>query len=229
MSISVRSRKFCCCLPVRLGVVVSESSVLPFVYGFESLTIRFSRSWLWLEDPLWRLLVGFKSRNWVCLFLLFTDCYVNVSLCTQKLSTQERRAMRLPFGSNPSCSQSSVSFPFSGTFSNFRISMIVTHNLFSFVGALIKNRRMISSFAVALAIHLGFSVASGAFTLYTLFKENTQEAIARCLNDASSDANVTADTCRTGIAIVKGVMVAVYIVTWLIQLCELFSCFYHYF
>jgi hypothetical protein len=88
-------------------------------------------------------------------------------------------------------------------------------SVFGFIGAIIKNRRMISSFAVALAIHLGFSVASGIFTLYSLFKQNSSDAIAQCLS-ASTDA--TADGCKSGLAILKGIMVAVYVVTWFIQL-----------
>jgi len=88
-------------------------------------------------------------------------------------------------------------------------------SVFGFIGAIIKNRRMISSFAVALAIHLGFSIASGIFALYSLFKQDSSNAIAQCLS-ASTDA--TADGCKTGVSVMKGLMVAIYVVTWMIQL-----------
>lgn len=79
---------------------------------------------------------------------------------------------------------------------------------------------MVSSFAVALAIHLGFSIASGVFTLYSMFKEKTSDAVARCLNE-TSDAHATAETCRTAVEVMKGIMIGIYVVTWLIQLCAL--------
>jgi len=88
-------------------------------------------------------------------------------------------------------------------------------SVFGFIGAIIKNRRMISMFAVALAVHLGFSIASGIFTLVSLFKQDPSDAIATCLN-ASTDA--TTDGCKSGIATLKGIMVAVYVITWFIQL-----------
>jgi hypothetical protein len=90
--------------------------------------------------------------------------------------------------------------------------------MISFIGALIKSRSMVSSFALALAIHLGFSIASGIFSLYSLFKQNPQEALAKCVNDAAENSESTT-TCQNGLAIMKGVMVAIYIVTWLVQLC----------
>lgn len=90
-----------------------------------------------------------------------------------------------------------------------------------FIGALIKNRGMVSGFAIALAIHLGFSIASGIFRLYSLFRQNPQEALASCLNEAGEDSEA-AKTCQNGLAILKGVMVAIYIITWLIQLYAYF-------
>jgi len=90
--------------------------------------------------------------------------------------------------------------------------------MISFIGALIKSRSMVSSFAIALAIHLGFSIASGIFRLYTLFKQSPQEALANCLNETAEDSEA-AKTCHDGLAVMKGVMIAIYVITWLIQLC----------
>jgi len=87
-----------------------------------------------------------------------------------------------------------------------------------FIGTLIKSRGMVSSFAIGLAIHLGFSVASGIFAMYALFSANSKEAIEKCVNGSEDEAVIT--TCKGGLAIVKGVMVAVYIITWFVQLCK---------
>ena len=93
--------------------------------------------------------------------------------------------------------------------------------VFGFFGCLIKSRRMVSSFAIALAIHLGLSVAAGIFALVSLFKQDQQQAIANCVAAGAPDA--TTDACRTTVNVMKGVAVAIYVVTWLVQLCASFS------
>jgi len=164
MSVSIRSRKFFCCLPVRLGVFVLS-------------------------------LVAMVGGSFVAAF-----GWIQVSQLNQHpLEKADEIALWIY----------SVMF-----------TILAVLSVLGFVGALIKNRRMISSFAVALAIHLGFSVASGIFALYSIFHQNTQDAIAKCLNEATNGA--TTDTCRTGIEVIKGVLVAVYVITWLIQLYAYF-------
>jgi len=92
--------------------------------------------------------------------------------------------------------------------------------VFGFFGCLIKNRRMVSGFAIALAIHLGLSVAAGIYALVSLFKQDQQQAIANCVAGGAPDA--TADACRTTVNVMKGVAVAIYVVTWLVQLYAYF-------
>jgi len=92
--------------------------------------------------------------------------------------------------------------------------------VFGFFGCLIKNRRMVSNFAISLAIHLGLSVAAGIFALVSLFKQDPQQAIANCMAAGAPDA--TTDACNTSISVMKGVAVGIYVVTWLIQLYAYF-------
>ncbi|KJA17224.1 hypothetical protein HYPSUDRAFT_46671 [Hypholoma sublateritium FD-334 SS-4] len=92
--------------------------------------------------------------------------------------------------------------------------------VFGFFGCLIKNRRMVSGFAIALAIHLGLSVAAGIYALVSLFKQDPQQAIANCMAGGAPDA--TTDACRTTVNVMKGVAVAIYVVTWLVQLYAYF-------
>jgi len=87
-----------------------------------------------------------------------------------------------------------------------------------FIGCLAKSRRMVAGFAIALAIHLGFSVASGIFSIYLVFRQPPEEAIEACTN-GSTDPNVVA-SCKNGTGVMKGIMIAIYVLTWLIQLCE---------
>jgi len=89
-----------------------------------------------------------------------------------------------------------------------------------FVGCLVKSRGMVSSFAVILAIHLGFSVASGIFAIYMVFRQNPDEAISQCVN-GSTDPQIL-ESCKSGLNIMKGVLIAVYIVAWLLQLYAYF-------
>lgn len=102
-------------------------------------------------------------------------------------------------------------------------SLLALLAVLGFLGCLIKSRGMVSSFAVALAIHLGFSVAAGIFTIYSVFKQPTQDLIDKCVNGSTDDS--ATDSCKTSVNIMKGLIIAVYVVTWLIQLCTPHSRF----
>jgi len=166
MSVSIRSRKFCCCFPVRLGVFVL--SLLAMVGGSFVAAI----GWIQVSQ-----------------------------LGTHPMEKADEIALWIQ----------SIMFTILGALA-----------VLGFVGALIKNRAMVSGFAIALSIHLGFSLASGIFSLYSIFRQNPQEAIAKCLSEATDNSETTTETCRNGIAIMKGLMVAIYVVTWLIQLYAYF-------
>jgi len=89
-----------------------------------------------------------------------------------------------------------------------------------FIGCLAKNRGMVSGFAVALAIHLGFSVASGILSIYLLFKQDPQDAIDACVNGSTEPSVI--NSCKNGTGFMKGVVIAIYVVTWLLQLYAYF-------
>lgn len=160
MSGYVRSRKFLCCLPVRLGVFIL--SLLAMVGGSFVAAIG------WIQ--------------------------------VSQMSSHPREK-----------SDEIALYIQSAMFSILGLLAVL-----GFIGTLIKSRGMVSSFAIGLAIHLGFSVASGIFAMYALFSANSKEAIEKCVNGSEDEAVIT--TCKGGLAIVKGVMVAVYIITWFVQL-----------
>jgi len=94
---------------------------------------------------------------------------------------------------------------------------------FGFVGTLIRNVRMVSTFAFVLALHLGFSIASGIFSIYAMFTQDPTTAVLQCVgNAARQGVDVSSQDCENGITVMKGVMVAVYILTWLVQLYAYF-------
>jgi len=94
--------------------------------------------------------------------------------------------------------------------------------VFGFLGAVARNRSMISGFANGLAIHLGFSVASGVFSLYTIFTRDSQGLVDACVNKAGNTSDATLQSCKKGVVILKAVTVAIYVVTWLVQLYAYF-------
>ncbi|KAJ6553665.1 hypothetical protein B0H10DRAFT_1234375 [Mycena sp. CBHHK59/15] len=90
---------------------------------------------------------------------------------------------------------------------------------FGLIGAISRKITLVSLFASMLAFHLGFSIATGIFTIVTLFRRNSQEAITSCLNGATDQT--TEDNCRNGLKVLKGLVIAIYVVTWLV---ELYGC-----
>ena len=84
---------------------------------------------------------------------------------------------------------------------------------------MIKNRGMVSSFAVAIAIHLGFSIAAGSFAIYTMFKRDSKATLDSCVEKANDDSDATLQSCKNGIVLIKALVVVIYVLTWLIQLC----------
>jgi len=87
---------------------------------------------------------------------------------------------------------------------------------------MIKNRGMVSGFAIAIAIHLGFSIAAGCFSIYTMFALNSQEALDSCLQKANDDSDATMQSCKSRLILIKAAIVVIYVLTWLIQLYAYF-------
>lgn len=94
---------------------------------------------------------------------------------------------------------------------------------FGFIGTLIRNAKMVSTFGFVLALHLGFSIASGIFSIYAMFTQDTSMAVIQCAANASnSNLTVSLQDCQNGITTLKGVMVALYVLTWILQLYAYF-------
>jgi len=164
MSGYVRSQKFCCCLPVRLGVFVM--SLVAMVGGSFVAAI----GWIQVAQ----------------------------------------------FGTHPREKWEEIALWIHSSM----FSLLALLAIMGFIGCLIKSRGMVSSFAIALALHFGFSLASGIFTLYTLFRQSPQESIDKCVN-GSEDPEII-QSCGNSIGLMKGIMVAIYVLTWLIQIYAYF-------
>jgi len=166
MSSYVRSRTFCCCLPVRFGVFLL--SLLALAGG----TFLAIFGWIKLSH-----------------------------LKEYPLGKPDEIALWI---------QSSL------------FSLLAVLALFGFFGAMIKNRGMVSGFAIGIAIHLGFSIAAGCFSIYTMFARDSQAALDSCLQKANDDSDATVQSCKSGLILIKALIVVVYVLTWLIQLYAYF-------
>jgi len=101
-------------------------------------------------------------------------------------------------------------------------SLLAVLAIFGLIGALIKNRGMVSAFATGIAIHLGFSIAAGCFAIYRMFARNSQAILDKCIEKANDDSDATVKTCKNGLILFKALMVVIYVVIWLIQLYAYF-------
>jgi len=166
MSSYVRSRTFCCCLPVRFGVFLL--SLLGLAGGGLIAVV----GWIQLshlnEHPLGKI--------------------DQISLWIQT--------------------------------SMFTLLAVLA--IFGFIGAIIKNRGMVSGFAIAIAVHLGFSIAAGSFAIYTMFARNSQATLDSCVQKANDDSDATLQSCKNGVVLIKALVVVIYVLTWLIQLYAYF-------
>jgi len=159
----VRTRKFCCCLPVRFGVFVMS---LVALLGGGLVAVA---GWIQVKN-----------------------------LHDHPLAKDEENALYIHAA---------------------MYSLLALIGAFGLFGAISKNISSVSAFGSALGFHLGFSIATGIFTIYTVFKRNASVALSNCTN-GSTDQSVI-DGCKEGLDIVKGLVIAIYVVTWLV---ELYGC-----
>jgi len=162
MSSYVRSRTFCCCLPVRFGVFLL--SLLALGGGGFLAAISWIQISQLKQHPLGKIE---QISLWV---------------------------------------QASI------------FSFLALLAIFGFLGAIIRSRGMVSGFGTAIAIHLGFSIASGIFSIYTMFTRDSQEALDKCIDKADDDSDATVQSCKKALILIKAVVVAIFVLMWLVQL-----------
>jgi hypothetical protein len=100
-------------------------------------------------------------------------------------------------------------------------SMLGVLSVFGFVGSLTRVRGLVIAYSVGLALHLGLSIASGVFTMITIFRPNPAKSVESCIAEANPTPDLLEETrniCNTGMAVAKGIIVAIYVVSWILQL-----------
>jgi len=154
----IRSRKFCCCIPVRAGVFIL--SLAGVVFGSIISVVGWKQVAQQKQHPL-------PQADLIALYIQ------------------------------------------SGIFTALAILSI-----FGFIGTLTKQRNFVSAYGAGLTIQFILSLVSGIFTLYSLFHQNSKQAVFDCLNGSTDE--VTKGVCQNGMAVYKAIAVVVYVVMWLL-------------
>ncbi|KAJ7480735.1 hypothetical protein FB451DRAFT_1365156 [Mycena latifolia] len=159
----VRSKKFCCCLPVRFGVFIM--SIMALLGGGLVTTLTWIQVKNLGEHPL-------PKSDEITLYIVAS-----------------------------------------------MFSLLALVGAFGLIGAMGKNTTLVSIFGGMLNVHLAFSVLTGAFAIYSLFKSSNADAVAKCVK-GSTDQHVI-DACKTALNVTKGLITGAYALSWII---ELYGC-----
>jgi len=93
-------------------------------------------------------------------------------------------------------------------------SLVALVSLLGLLGACFRSRRAMTVYWIVLTTVLLLSIGSGAYTIYTIFARNSTNAILNCINADQ----LTRDVCAKSLKIIQWVIVAIYAVTWLLEL-----------
>jgi len=90
-------------------------------------------------------------------------------------------------------------------------------SLFGLVGAIRKKRVFIKLYFLILVGHLIFSFALGVYGMYRTFRDSP-EYMREC-KSGSEDASII-KACQEGDMLMKGLVVSISIIAWLLETCE---------
>ncbi|KAJ8457057.1 hypothetical protein ONZ45_g18467 [Pleurotus djamor] len=154
----VRSRKFCCCLPVRFGVICIA-------------------------------ILGMAGGG-----------LITVTGIMQAVKTQGNKLSLI--------------------IQIIVYGLLALLSVFGLIGAIGKIRGFISAYFTMLTAILAFSICSGAYSLYRLYNE--KDTIEECIGHEDDENSFTRIACGKGAGVMKGIMVGLFILVWLIQI---WGCF----
>ncbi|KAJ7124928.1 hypothetical protein C8R44DRAFT_126772 [Mycena epipterygia] len=94
-------------------------------------------------------------------------------------------------------------------------ALLAILSVFGIIGAIFKKRGLIRIYFAILTVHVLFSIASGVFSLYRFFQDAPDD-VTKCINNSTDEGVIKA--CDKGMSVMKGVLVAVFIFVWLIEI-----------
>lgn len=86
-----------------------------------------------------------------------------------------------------------------------------------FIGAITKRRGFVSLFSTMLFIHLGVSIATGVFFIWSLFHKAGEQSIDNCVSGSTTESE-----CQSQFNTTRRIIIAVYILIWLFEFCTFF-------
>jgi len=108
-------------------------------------------------------------------------------------------------------------------------SLLGVLSIVGFIGACIRNSTLISIYFSMLVAHLGFSIFSGAFSLYAIFHGEGKAILDKCVTTTTDEINKAAVTgvnaskeCQRALIIFRVAAVGGFIIIWLL---EIYGCF----
>jgi len=156
----VPSRKFCCCIPVRLGVFVMS------VLGFAGGSIIAGLGWHAAThgDQV------HLTRNQEISVVITSVAYTALAIIS----------------------------------------------LLGLIGTITKRQSFISVYNTMVWYHLGFSIVTGAFFIYTLFHKVGDDDVNNCVSSSTSQGKQ--DECQRTFEVGRGIIIGLYILLWLIEI-----------
>ncbi|KAI9464790.1 hypothetical protein F5148DRAFT_174806 [Russula earlei] len=104
-------------------------------------------------------------------------------------------------------------------FTSVAYTLLTLASLFGFIGSIIRRRSFVSAYSTVLAWHLGVSIATGAYFIYTLFHKVGEHEINDCIkNNQDSNSALKAEECKMAFGLSRALVIATYVVIWLLQL-----------
>lgn len=92
-------------------------------------------------------------------------------------------------------------------------------SLYSLIGCLSKKKGFVALYSTLLWFHLGASIGSGAYFIYTLFHQEGDKDINSCISGSTD--KLKQEVCKKSFDVLRGVLIGVFVVIWLIELCAL--------
>ncbi len=87
----------------------------------------------------------------------------------------------------------------------------------SLVGAVRKKRAFIKLYFLILVGHLLFSFALGVYGMYRTFRDSS-EYMHECQSGSNDETIIK--VCREGDTLMKGLVVSISIIAWLLEICK---------
>jgi len=97
-------------------------------------------------------------------------------------------------------------------------TILAAISLLGLIGTVIRHRSFVSLYSTAVWSHLALNITSGAYFIYTLFHKVGDDDLDNCIESYVGDL-IGQYTCGKEFEIYRGVIISIYVVLCLFELC----------